>query len=330
MGALTSRFGHVEVAAESDYGDGEASSPDDALFLVEYPDVSEEQETVEREAYKSSRGGEEHANLDSHVAYSFSVRVGELPMEDGAAPSVGVLLVGGGCKESLSGAEADDDLEAKYEPQTTGHGSLELHHYLMDRDDGDTGELDAKGCRHNWTLTAEAGNDLILEVEGEGLYAERESFSSSSLADSIGAGEGAFKVVNITATINSTTYHLTEFSLSPNLSVERDDSLASSALGQEVYLDASERAGGSINPKADASDYDADDFKDDLRAAETFAIEVEVEGENSKLTINVPAAQAVEHTEEADGTTIRHGIDYACTETGYGDDDDFTLTWAQT
>lgn len=329
MGNISSIYGSVQVAEEGSYGGGAASSSDDALPLVDPFLADEAQRTIDRDGmFKPGPGGYPHARVDDNVSYGFTVRVGELDLDNDDAPAVGPLFLGAGFSESVSGGADNDDLTAEYTLQDFGKSSVEVLHQLIDRDNGDLAELTIEGARHNLMMSGEVENDLTLEVDGQGLHAERGTFSSGTGASTIGLGLDLIKAINVTATWGGTTLEINSFSMDVGHEINQTDELSGSSYADEIYIVES-RPSIEVNPLWKASYFEADDLEDDLRSGAKEDLEVQIDGENTRVIITAKDAQCEEKSLEDDSGMLRRSLTMRANESTFGDYDDLTVTFEQ-
>lgn len=292
-------------------------------------DLSAVRSVIERQRVWAKQSRVAHAVINEHIPFSFSVAVGGVEDVDNGTPGVHPFLVGGGCAATLSGTSAGGDVEAAYAPTTEGKGSFAMYYYFIDRTSGQQMRLKLLGCRNNWELVAGMGSELLLNVTGQSLYAEVEAAASLTNPSSYSFGVPSFMVTDVTHTMGGTARRITNWNLSPNWQVAREDSITGSANGQEITLhrDRGTPAGGSVNPVALSTDFAASNsYIQDARDADEIAHALSFNDGTRTFAYAAPKIQIGSPSIVKDNAFRRFDTPYMANLSSAGDDE-FSLTF---
>jgi hypothetical protein len=326
MGVISSRFGHVLIAEESTYDTD--PTPTAALQLMESPEITIGQQKVTFNQFRATHSRTGHGVIDDKVSVTFTVPVGGLEDTDGGLPAIDPLLLMCGFDVATSGTSAGSDLAAAYTLLTTGHSSGTCYFYLKDQATGDSIGLQCSGGRGNATFQFEQNQELRMQVELEFTYAEWLAASTISDPTSYGNDLQPFLCTGMTGTWNSNTVKFTSFSFATNWAVGNVNAITGSSNVDEVYLSrADSYPGGSLNPVQTKVHYDSGGLVEDHDEGTERALNVVVNDGTWNVTLNAPAAQLTERTDEKDEGIMRHSLSYECNENTVGGEDEVTITF---
>jgi len=330
MSLLENLIGFCTVELESTYGTDPASSPV-GLNLREWPDVTVDRQQIERTRVKPTVGGEPHVNVGNKNTFSFQTTLAPIKFADGQTPATSPILKSAGMGEESTGSTSSNDVVAKYTPQARAHDSFTLKLYIADKDSPtDYSKVTITGCRCNLTLTYGIADEILIDVEGEGLYAEW-----TSLQDLTGEEPSTFHegVTPFTSPNQSFSYGsvgtITNWEFATGHTINNVQQATAAETVKEVFLTKDSRHSGSFDPLA-TSVGASDDPKDIVRNDKELSMSLGVTTPNGNGTFDfsAPKAQLTEAPMESGDGHMRFGSSYMLNEDA--GDDDFELKWKTT
>jgi len=330
---LASDIGFMSVEPETTYGTDPATDPI-YLNITEQPDVTELREQIERARVKPSVGGDPNAIHEMAVEGSFQTTIAPVPFSDGATPAVAPILKAGGFTESTSGSTSSTDVTATYTLRPRDFGSVTLKFYIPDKNStSDYTRIIVTGARCNPTLTYNATEELLLDVDFKGLYDEWSSITdySSDEPPQLHQGETAFTTPDQSFSFGSTNTDISNFELDVAMTFQDLESAVASEMVQEVALQKDGKHSGSFDPFA-TSVGQTDDAKDLARKANQVSMSLNVTDNSGDKEFNVtaPSAEITEAPMSESNGHYRYDVSYQLNETGVGADDDLTLEFKST
>lgn len=325
-------IGFMTAEVESTYGTDPATSPKH-LILRDPPDADAMREQIERSRVKPSAGGDENDVHKIKAEFSFQTTIAPLPANDGAVPSTRPIWIASGHEETLTSNSSSAPFEAAYKPLPRNYGSATFKFYIpTEKSETDYTKLVITGARCIPTLDYSSGSELLLDVEGEGLYAEWTQIQDFSTEEptTLAQGQTPFTTPNQSfqfgGAVNSDVSGL---DFSPSRSFNDVGSATAEEMAKEILLRPGDgKHSGSFDPLATTVGQ-TDDPRDLARRAGTvdMALDVTNPGGSREFHLFAPKAEVTEAPMESGDGHFRYGTTYQLNETNVGADDDYEIRW---
>lgn len=330
MSLLDPSIGWIEIGTESTYGT-EAGTLTPVL-LTEPLSISESIQQVTRQVVKHTEGPLAHQTLDDRLSVSGTVEVAPNQFDDSdQTPSVGPLLVAGGCAEATSGATSSNDVAATYTPQTSGKGSASIIWHYIDRDSGQYVQIKALGYVGTFTFNFAIGEHVTLDFEGEALYAEASAPASITEPTTYNKGETPLTTAAGSFAFGSVNANISQYSFAANQETHAVEKLHADPKVSELFVKQGDRPGGSVDPLVTDSGFQASGTLDVARKATAQQMDFSVTEDSAKeLNLSMPNAQIGMPDMATADEYLRFDTPYFANESAAGDGDEFSIEFKRT